>query len=553
MPSPVESIKERLHIADIIGSYIKLEKAGSNLKAKCPFHNERTPSFFVSPARGSYYCFGCGAKGDMFSFVQAFEGTDFVGALRTLAHRAGIELVREDPRERGERERMFLLLETATLFFERQLKTHPSALEYLHGRGLSLDSITSWRVGFAPDAWDTFVTFALREGFTKDELEKAGLVKTEGARTYDRFRSRIMFPIFDSTGRAIAFSGRILGKEGDSIPKYLNSPETPVFSKSAILYGFDRAKLEIRRKDFAMLVEGQMDLLMCHQAGFKNTVASSGTAFTEGQITLLKRLTKRLLMVYDADKAGVQASLRSASLALSAGMEVKIVALPALTDPAELIATDLPRFKESLASSAHIIDFYLAVMLKEDLDERKLARAIRDRLLPYVAALESSIERDHFISRIANRTGIREQAIREDLQKSKNPARSTTPAEIPKETALNPRRHQAERLLLGLLFWQEHTSPPALDVVWLKKEIERIVPTSRVKKLFAEAEGLQDELTYQAESYYRGAGSLTEVARDLLSTLEEDTLKEELSVSLKELLNAEQTKDQGSKEIVLKQ
>src|SRR3989344_6178626 len=327
MSSPVELIKERLSITEVIGAYLGLEKAGSNLKAKCPFHNEKTPSFFVSPTRGSYYCFGCGAKGDIFSFVQAFEGLDFMGALKTLASRAGVELIPENPRVRTERERLLSLLDTAVLFFQKSLGENEQARAYLSKRGISDETIQSWRVGFAPDSWHACSEFCLQKGFTADEIARAGLSKTEKGKTYDRFRSRVMFPIFDSAGRAVAFSGRILGKESEQIPKYLNSPETSVFSKSRVLYGFDRAKNEIRRKDFTMLVEGQMDLLMCYQAGFKNTVASSGTAFTREQLEMLKRLSKRVLMVYDADKAGIQASLRSASLALSSGMEVKVAAL----------------------------------------------------------------------------------------------------------------------------------------------------------------------------------------------------------------------------------
>ena len=550
MSSPVELIKERLSITEVIGAYLGLEKAGSNLKAKCPFHNERTPSFFVSPSRGSYYCFGCGAKGDIFSFVQAFEGLDFMGALKTLAARAGVELIPENPRVRTERERLLSLLDTAVLFFQKSLGENTHALAYLSKRGISDETIQSWRVGFAPDSWHACSEFCLQKGFTADEIARAGLSKTEKGKTYDRFRSRVMFPIFDSAGRAVAFSGRILGKESEQIPKYLNSPETSVFSKSRVLYGFDRAKNEIRRKNFTILVEGQMDLLMCHQAGFKNTVASSGTAFTREQLEMLKRLSKRVLMVYDADKAGIQASLRSASLALSGGMEVKVAALPAGSDPAELILKDLLRFKESLRLSSHIIDFYLAAIQAEKLDERGLVRSVRDRLLPYVVALESSIERDHFLNRIATATGIREEALREDLAKISRVVPGAR-ADEKKETMLSPRRHLVERLICGLYFWQSREEKRMLDVAAFEKELGRILGKERSGRLITEARAVEDELIFQAESYYHTHESLEASARELLLALEEDTVREELEAAMKELTLAEKGKDAHKRSLLL--
>ncbi len=541
MSSPVELIKERLSVTDVIGSYVQLEKAGSNLKAKCPFHNEKTPSFFVSPARGSYYCFGCGAKGDIFSFVQAFEGLDFMGALKSLGTRAGVEISPEDPKVRSGRERLFLLLETATAFFEAELNKNKEARAYLTKRGLSDETVRSWRIGFAEDEWQSCLDYCTTKGFSLDELEKAGLIKREGGKTYDRFRSRVMFPIVDASGRPVAFSGRLFGKKDDKAPKYLNSPETLVFSKSRILYGFDRAKNEIRRLDYTMLVEGQMDLLMCHQAGFKNAVASSGTSFTEEQITILKRLSKRLLMVYDADKAGVAASVRSASLALAEGMEVKVAALPEGKDPAELIVLDKEGFKQALKSSQHVIDFYLEAILKEGLDERSLLGALRIKLFPYIAALESSVERDYFIKRLAEKTGIREAAIREDLS-SVEVVRETKEMVRP-SVSLSPRRNFSERLLVGIWLWQSGQKEPQLDVATFRKEVERILGTKKGGEIFEEAKQVSDELVYQAESYYGGTRDLGRAVDELLSMLEDDFLSDEMTTTLHELALAKQKKD----------
>src|SRR3989344_1155038 len=338
MSTPVEQIKERLSIADVVGSYMQLTRAGASLKGICPFHSEKTPSFFVSPARGSYYCFGCQAKGDIFTFVQEFEGLDFVGALRVLASRAGVTLQRLDPKMQSEYSRLYLLLEKATRFLEDELEQSTEAKEYLKHRGLSDETRKVWRIGFAPNDWRALFNHLLKEGFKPEEMEKVGLVKRaraedgspkQGDKFYDTFRGRIMFPIQDSASRVIAFSGRILpalddGKTG----KYINSPETILFKKSEVLHGFHLAKLAIRERDGVILVEGQMDLLMAHQAGYTHTVAVSGTALTLEQLARLKRLSENVLLSLDADSAGIRASERALSLALSQGMNVKVIALP---------------------------------------------------------------------------------------------------------------------------------------------------------------------------------------------------------------------------------
>ena len=290
MASSVEQIKERLKIEDVVGSYIKVEKAGNNLKARCPFHNEKTPSFFISPDRGSYYCFGCGAKGDIFTFVQEFEGIDFLGSLKILADRAGVTLEKFTNKTTDKKERLYQLLEVTAKFLAENLKSEEIPLSYLKKRGLNDETIKNWKVGYVRDEWRSISDYLKSKGFLDDEIERAGISKTEGKNTYDRFRGRIMFPIFDSAGRVIAFSGRILHDDGQSA-KYLNSPQTELFDKSKVLYGYDRAKQSIRKFDFSILVEGQMDLLMAHQAGFTNAVASSGTALTSEHLALLKRIS----------------------------------------------------------------------------------------------------------------------------------------------------------------------------------------------------------------------------------------------------------------------
>ena len=275
MNSPVAKIKERLSIEEVVSSYIKLKKAGANLKAKCPFHNEKTPSFFVSVDRGSYYCFGCGASGDIFTFVEEFEGLDFRGALKLLADRAGVELAaytKEMKEAENEKEKLYRAMEEATLYFCDNLTQNREVLNYLKTRGLNEKSIKDFRIGFALLDWRLLYFYLQKKGFSDIEMEKAGLVKKSEKGFYDRFRGRIMFPISDSSGRVIAFSGRIFSAQGGSASggveqaKYLNSPETPIFSKHAVLYGIYKAKDSIRKNNFSILVEGQMDLILSHQA-----------------------------------------------------------------------------------------------------------------------------------------------------------------------------------------------------------------------------------------------------------------------------------------------
>ena len=290
MNTSVQKIKERLGIEEVVSSYIKLDRAGANLKAKCPFHNENTPSFFISPDRGSYYCFGCGAKGDIFTFVEEFEGLDFRGALKLLADRAGVSLESFNPKDeknQSEKEKLYEAMEEATKYFENNLKNNAEVLEYLKSRGLNEKSIKDFRIGFAILDWRKLYDSLRSKNFSDSEIERAGLAKKpddQSKAMYDRFRGRIMFPISDSSGRIIAFSGRIIVDDGKSA-KYLNSPETPIFNKSSVLFGIDKAKDAIRKNDFSILVEGQMDLILSHQAGFKNTVASSGTAMTDSTLS----------------------------------------------------------------------------------------------------------------------------------------------------------------------------------------------------------------------------------------------------------------------------
>lgn len=549
MPSTtVLRIKERLGIAEVLSAYIKLEKAGMNFKAKCPFHNEKTPSFFVSPARASYYCFGCGAKGDIFSFVQEFEGLDFPGALKILADKAGVVLELKNKEAENKEERLYHVLEQATVFYQRALVENTSARSYLEKRGLKADTIAAWRLGYAADEWRGVRAFLKRQGFTDSEIEASGMTKAsdKGNEPYDRFRSRIMFPLLDVSGRPVAFSGRLVNKsEGEGSPKYLNSPETALFSKSKLLYGMHAAKLAIRERGYSILVEGQMDLLMSHQAHFVNTIASSGTALSVEQLQILSRLSQNIIMAYDADGAGFRASVRSARLALSLGMDIKVAQLPDGLDPADAILKDPSIWARALRDSKHIIDFYTDVVAGRETDLRKLDRLVVSEVLPFVAVLKSPTEQARFIASIAHKTKGHESSLWEDLKRidpqkvfqEEASAVSVRPAIAPTHRS---GRDTAIRRLLGILLLKEKAG----DIAYrdMLKERLRIADVTVEKHMQAYIHE-HEAIAFEAELYYGDAQLIERDIDELIVSIEREALRAEFETTMEQLALAEQAKD----------
>jgi len=565
MSSSVEQIKERLSITDVVGSYIKLEKAGANFKARCPFHNEKTPSFFVSPDRGSFYCFGCGAKGDIFSFVEQFEGLDFVGTLKVLAQRAGIELVRENPKTKNEKDRLYQVLDAATEFFEKSLADDIGAKEYLAKRGVKEETVKNWRLGFAPNEWRTLNDSLTKKGFTADELFRSGLTKKGDKGNYDAFRGRVMFPIFDSSDRVIGFSGRIMpalddGKSG----KYINSPETPLFNKSRVLYGLNRAKFDIRKRDYSIMVEGQMDLIMSHQAGFTNTVAASGTALSADimsdqavtNLGLLTRLSKNIILAFDSDEAGFKAAGRNAKIALSIGMDVKMAKISGGKDAADLILANPAKWAEVIKNSKHIIDFSLETLLEKNLEPRKLNKEIETLVLPYVAVLSSAIDQSHFIQKISKSAGISEDALWSELKKlvSKDSAAAKPAEQKPNlvEAPPNFRRNSIERKVLGILYWQENQKTSSVDFKTIRGRLETILDKSGLETLEKSNEPIKSDLIFEAEISYAKATNLKIEVEELLLNLEEEYAREKLAVAMKRLYGAEKAKTESEVVTALK-
>lgn len=560
MSSTVEQIKERLNIADVIGSYIKLEKAGGNFKARCPFHNEKTPSFFVSPSRQSYHCFGCNQGGDMLSFVQEIEGVDFLGALRILADRAGVEIKREQKGLLPEKEKLFDVLEDATTFFERNLKGAKDVIEYLKKRGLTGETAKRFRIGYALSGWTALYDFLKEKGYSDTIIEKAGLIIKGERGYYDRFRSRITFPLADSSGRIVGFSGRIFGAEDEKTAKYVNSPETELYNKSKILYGFDKAKIAIRKEGFCVLVEGQMDLLMSHQAGVINTVAVSGTALTEHHLGLIRRMADRLVFAFDPDDAGLSASRRGIDLALSLGLDVAIADLSDGLDPADLILKDEKKWAEQVKNAQHIIDFSIRALADKGLDQRTFRIKVGEMVLPYVARLQNRINQAHFVTEIARKLGISEAPIWEELGKiSKEKDRESEPREARVEGGGRnapqrvSRREMIERKVLGLIFLREEDKERAEEAFNARRRYRDIVGEEGIKKDAALTEGEKKEYMFEAEVYYGDTGDIEKEITQLMRYLEEEVLKERFDQMMSALRDAENKEDIARAAELLKQ
>lgn len=554
----VQKIKERLNIKEVAESYIKIEKSGKNYKARCPFHNEKTPSFFISPERDSYYCFGCGAKGDIFSFVEHFEGVDFSTALRVLAERAGVEIKNYSKEAKDQIDRQREIMEVATVFFEFQLKMSEEAQEYLKTRGLKQKTIKEWRVGFVPGGWKNLIGHLKGKGYKEEEIERTGLIKKgDKGDFYDHFRSRIMFPIFDSAGRPIAFTGRIFGTEDDTA-KYINSPETILFKKSEVVYGFHLAKSHIRRNNFSILVEGQMDTLMCHQIGYANTIASSGTALTEKQLQIVSRISPRMVIAYDSDSAGFKAGERAWQLALSLGMDIKMAPIPAGFDPADIILKKPKEWKEIIKNSKHIIEMLVDKIQEQiennEIDERQVGKEIAERIIPYLARIESEIDKAHFVRKVSGTLGVDEEAIRAELNKFEGKTEKKVEGkDVKKGVVLREKDSLAiEKKLLGIIYWQRKATDKIIDPEKLEEDVKKILGENltEVQNLIGDT---LDVIAFTLEDSYLEDEILLRDVKELLSNLQLKYLirrREELLIQLKE---SEVKGDEKRSDIIMKE
>ncbi|MDP2909637.1 MAG: DNA primase [bacterium] len=429
--SPIEEIKSKLDIVDVAGGYIKLQKAGVNYRACCPFHSEKSPSFFISPARQIWHCFGsCGEGGDIFKFVMKIEGVEFGEALRILAQKAGVELKKTDPQiaaQNSKKDRLLELTEIACKFFEKQLESGQTGKEvkgYFHGRGVSEESVKKWRLGYSPESWDSLSLFLLQNGYSNSEIEGAGLSlrSQKSGKYFDRFRGRIIFPIFDLNSRVVGFGGRVFKnikrQDGSQEAKYINSPATLLYDKSRVLYGLNNAGVEIRRADVCILVEGYMDAIMAHQAGTQNVVATSGTALTPYQLKILKRYSTNLYTSFDMDVAGGSATRRGIDLAQTEGFDIKVVVLPGDKDPADLVLRDPDAWKQAVLQANTIHDFYFSTILsKFDKNTVEGKKEIAKFILPIIRKIPNRIEQGAWIKNLSEHIGIKEEDVLAELGK----------------------------------------------------------------------------------------------------------------------------------------
>ncbi|MFH0819709.1 MAG: DNA primase [bacterium] len=418
-----DEIKSRLDIAEVIREYIKLNPAGTNFKALCPFHNETTPSFMVSSEKQIWHCFGCGEGGDIFGFVMKMENIEFIDALRLLAKKAGVRLTRQDPKLASLRGRLTEIMNEAIEFYQYNLWQAPLgqfARDYLNQRKISKDSAQEFKLGFAPASWDSLINFLKKRGFQDQDILAAGLIikKDSGAGFYDRFRNRLIFPIFDVHNQPVGLGGRTLAFGGDEekTAKYINTPQTLIYNKSQAIYGLDKAKLEIRKKELIIIVEGYLDVISSHQVDIKNVVATSGTALTAEHLKILKRYSQNLALAFDADLGGDSARSRGLDLALAHGLNVKLILIPQGKDPDECIKLDPKLWQQSVAQPLNFLDYYFEKTFANlDLSKAENKKKAAKILLPLINKIADKIEQNHYLKKLAEILGVPEQILHESL------------------------------------------------------------------------------------------------------------------------------------------
>ncbi|MBU0646923.1 DNA primase [Patescibacteria group bacterium] len=465
-----DEIKSKLDIVEVIREYIQLKAVGINFRACCPFHHEKSPSFTVSPEKQIWHCFGCQKGGDVFSFVMEMEGISFVEALRMLASKAGVILKKADPAITSQRNRLLDVSELASKYFHKVLldsSIAELARQYLKDRGLIEDTINNWAIGYSPDGWENLVNFLKERGFNENEIFLAGLsIKKERSVGFiDRFRGRIMFPLSDVNGNVVGFSARVMpNKEAtEKLGKYVNTPQTMIYDKSKILFGLDKAKMAIKREDMAVLVEGQMDAITAHQAGFTNVIASSGTALTADQVAIIKRYSSNLFLAFDMDKAGDLAAERGITQAMQAEMNIKVIKIPLGKDPDEFIKSNADEWPNVIATAKPMMQYYFdKTFVKFDSDQYNDKSHAIKILFPVIAKLGSKIEQDYWIKQLSQITNITEAVLKEDFIELEKKLKNIVPVIVNNRSLVDSkivkqnREEMLSELLLALII--KHSS-----------------------------------------------------------------------------------------------
>ncbi len=528
MLSPVEEIKDKVDIVSFIKGYLELKPAGKNFKALCPFHSEKTPSFIVSPERQSWHCFGCNRGGDIFGFLMAYENIEFYEALKILAERAGVELRQISPADQRQFGVLYDINAAACNFFRENLESSKRASQYLAERKLKPETIAEFEVGFAPNEFDNLTVYLVNKGYSVEDMTRSGLiVKTERGKYIDRFRGRIMFPIHNHFGKVAGFSGRSLPElESPEFGKYVNGPETPIFNKSRLLYGYWKSKGAIRDAKAALMVEGQMDFLMVWQDGIKNVVASSGTALTADHLRVLRKVSDRLFIGFDNDEAGNMAAERAIDLANTADFNVSIVSWNGFKDAGEAVAAEPGFAAKAVGAAKPAMEYYLNRYLENAGPTNRKARI--QAILYKVRNIASRIEQSYWLRELSHRTSIREEQLIEEMARlpdeygegSSN--RTVVDNKIGTDNLLSPASRKAmlaERIL---------------SLIYIKKELEdRLQPYK---------EFMPADYWIVYESGWNGDGKSPEAGRiatvvSLRSSFELEVLGEErISLELDKLL-----------------
>lgn len=533
--NPKDQIKENLSITDVVSTYIRLEKSGSQYRARCPFHNEKTPSFYVSPERKSFHCFGCQTHGDIFTFVEKIENIPFFEALKILADRAGVQLT--NAQKNKEETRLITLLKDATEHFEKNIKNSPEAMQYLLERGLLEETIHTFHIGYAKNEWRDLFIYLVSLGYSPEEIESSGLsikAQDDSGNTkgwYDRFRGRIMFPIRNVSGATVGYSGRILPSLVDpsvAQGKYVNTPETSLYHKSKILFGYDTAKKKMQELRSVVVVEGQMDLCMSYQAGIHNTVAVSGTAFTDEHIHIIKRFCDTVILSFDTDTAGQNALKKTALLCLLGGLDVYVVDDIGTKDPADLIKENATAWVQAVEKKRHVIEVMLSRALLSSEDERVRGKTIVNEVLPFVRAIQSPIDRAHFIRVISGKSHIPEAVLTEELSRG-----TITQIENIKEerTSMPSKERLVREIIAFVTLTDKHTDEKVLS---LSLDFSQFPETIIQEEMFK----LEERVIGDKETYLR----------DLIRSYKRELHKEQLI-----LLQQRMREEGADKEAILKE
>ncbi len=551
---PVEKIKQKIDIADLIGEYVTLKKAGQNFKGLCPFHGEKTPSFVVSPERQVWHCFGCQKGGDHFSFIEDIEGIGFAESLKLLAEKAGVKLTSTPFRDQADAEKntLYEINHLAAQYYNFLLTQHKvgkGALEYLtFERGVNEKLLQTFSLGYAPNSFDALTTYLLKKkGYDRKQILNAGVVTERNGRLFDFFRNRIIFPIQDPRGNIIGFSGRVFGESNENSPKYINTRETLIYKKSYSLFGINFTKDHIKKEGKAILMEGEFDVLSSIANGISNVVAIKGTALTEEQINLLKRFTRKIVFCFDTDIAGIEAQKRSIQLIEAEGMASGVVIPPNGKDPDELLRTNPAEFKIALKHEKSVYDFVIDQALKEE--NRKSAEGkknILSKTLPLISSIENEIIKEHYIKKLANAIDSSFESVAAEIDKIPQ-QRVKTVSVI--AHVVKSREEALEQHLLGLIIQSDNPyeslvlsesliKPEHFQTGAYKKVFEKLSEYFKHQNSFdakAFGESLSDELSHAFDLAY--LKPLPKFESNIARTKElERTIYETIKLSLKRKL-----------------